>query len=591
MQQEKMRQESRRIMKVHSSKSRSSKGVVIVAAVGLSALTVSLLGAAASPAAAQKKAPAKKPAAARPPLTSVNSTPPQYQIFTRPVFAPMPAGSRPAPAEVFRLGPRLEISACADETEPVTFGVYAVKALTGATVKVSPFVSETGSNRLPADAVSVHIVKPLRPPSSPGEAVPELLVKDDRADLSGAAPDVRLTGDPVTDIPAGTVKQFWVTVRIPRRQLVSAYKGTLTFSAAGVKSTPVALVVNVLPMEIKTAFLQYGIDFRSRLATDAAPVPGQVPVNEQQLAQQLANIRDHGFRLVTLYDQLPALETAVRIYSQADLGPTGPLVVGSSVSSAEDVTRIEDLRSSLRMSPDFLFYYSLPESAASDPTAAGAYADNVRKGSRRKGLVVAPISSSSVFTSLGSSLDVPIYAVSSDVAQNLIATGRRTTTNRDWWSWNISQETPLRNRSLAGFQLYKTGLNSSPLYGAFPGPYQFVPEGSSPFDASAQMAVYPAANGVIDTLQWEAAREGIDDIRYIGALKTVARQILDDEKMKTMPAVKQAVADADTFLTQAMRRNLDTLPAAEYQNTRRKIADQTLKLLTIFRTRGARIPR
>ena len=31
--------------------------------------------------------------------------------------------------------------------------------------------------------------------------------------------------------------------------------------------------------------------------------------------------------------------------------------------------------------------------------------------------------------------------------------------------------------------------------------------------------VYPTADGVIDTVQWEGYREGIDDLRYLGTLR------------------------------------------------------------------------
>lgn len=523
--------------------------------------------------------------------------PPQYQIYARPAFDPLPGNTRPFPAEVFRFAPRLEMFACADEIEPITFAVYATKALTNASVKVvGPFLSESKKVSLPNSAIQVHVVKRLGGDTAAAAAAttvsPELLVKDDREALSGSAPAVRLTGDPTTDIPAGTSKKFWITVNIPKRQPVSTYTGNLVFSAPGVRATPITLVVDVLPMELKTAFTQYGIDFRSRLSSEGAPAtPGQSVVSPEVFATQLADIRDHGFKLVTLHDSLPALENSVKLYAEAQMSQVGPVVVQSPVRSKGDVQDIEKLRASLNLNREFQFFYGLPEETLSSGDAAGEYARRVREANRNA-LTVAPIASQSVYATLGNALDVPNYAVSSDVAQNLLSTGRRTTSNRDWWSWNIGQEKPVMNRLYAGFLLYKTGLNSSPLYGAFPGPYQFVPDGGGdPFDPASQMAVYPAQNGVINTVQWEATREGVDDIRYIGALKAVARQIRDDEKLKVMSAVKTAVDGAETFLRTSISKNLVALPSVEHQRIRRGLADQTLKLLTIVRTRGARIPR
>ena len=87
--------------------------------------------------------------------------------------------------------------------------------------------------------------------------------------------------------------------------------------------------------------------------------------------------------------------------------------------------------------------------------------------------------------------------------------------------------------------IFKTGPG---FYGAFPGPYQFIPEGVDPYAAFAddadgkdnlpQMSTFPIKGGVLDTLQWEAVREGVDDIRYIGVLKGYIRELKDAKRRK-----------------------------------------------------------
>jgi len=55
--------------------------------------------------------------------------------------------------------------------------------------------------------------------------------------------------------------------------------------------------------------------------------------------------------------------------------------------------------------------------------------------------------------------------------------------------------------------------------------------------------VYPTADGVIDTVQWEGYREGIDDLRYWGTL----RQAIDEAEKSGGKAAALA-AQARAFL-------------------------------------------
>ena len=552
-------------------------------------------------------------------LTRLKTAPIPYVVYLRPPFDPILPESAPAPSE---LPKQLTLSAfaCAEETEPMTFAVYAGKELKDATATV-PFdlMSESRKSRLPRTALDIHVVKVweqagLSPYVEPGASVmvPELLVKDDRVPLTAgrgaltsaaAAPpaaataatamapfSVRLTGDPVTTIPAGTSKQFWITVRIPKNQAPGVYSGKLVFSAPGVKPTGVPIAFEVLPMRLRMPFLQYGMDLRSRLSAEGAPAGAPV-VTQDELRLQLANIRDHGFRFVSLYDPMPALADALRVYKEAGLSQVGPVVVMSPVNGKDDVEKIERLRAEIGLPPTFDIYYGTPAALLGERVASASDNFSLIRAANKRAVIVAPITSQSMLDALGQTIDVPVYNVASEYPQRLLAGGRREKNQRDWWSWNLAQEDPLRNRLYAGYLLYRTGLNSSPLYGAFPGPYQFVPGGGDPYGEKAaaaeasgaapvlrpQMVTYPVPGGVLDTLQWEATREGVDDIRYITNLKTYIRELKD------LQLAKVETEEAETFLRDAMTRPLSTLPPAELQAIRRGIADQSIKLLTVLR--------
>jgi hypothetical protein len=53
------------------------------------------------------------------------------------------------------------------------------------------------------------------------------------------------------------------------------------------------------------------------------------------------------------------------------------------------------------------------------------------------------------------------------------------------------------------------------------------------------MMVYPTAEGIIDTLQWEGYREGVNDIRYISTLERLCNKAEDKN---------DAVIEAENFL-------------------------------------------
>ena len=61
--------------------------------------------------------------------------------------------------------------------------------------------------------------------------------------------------------------------------------------------------------------------------------------------------------------------------------------------------------------------------------------------------------------------------------------------------------------------------------------------------------VYGDGDGVIDTIAWEAFREGIDDIRYATLLQQLARPLVDSKDLQKKYAARKALqflADLDS---------------------------------------------
>lgn len=499
-----------------------------------------------------------------------------YLVFSPPsLFEPILPTSLPAAASNLTM---LPILACADQTQAATFCIYSQKALQNVTVTLPKDLQGIG-HTLGRANVNVHVIKvwnqsgagPLQDSATAGP-VPELLVKDDRVPLTGLAPAVRLTGAPITDIPADTTKQFWITVSVPRGTVPGHYVGNLSVSGRGLPAFPVRLDLNVLPLRLQNPAKQYGINLRSRLD----PAPPLLPatdgrafvtdfVSKPILDQQLADINAHGFRFATLYDSPDTLADAAAAYKSFGFGEPF-LYWGNATPDA-----VEAIRTAANLQP---FYYALDPGHLTD--AQARLADFGKKDWKTSAYIASQADIDALQGSVGLALD----SYDSPYAQSLLRSkGKRTSGTRDWWYWPAADEDPRANRLNAGYFLWRANL-----YGAFVPEYQ-ASFGADPYDETSagapsslaayrpRMLTYPAQDGVIDTLQWEAAREGVNDVRYLTSMFLAlgdCRHIYNIAK----PLTDEAEAYVNTFLD----KPLALLSDADYDKARAKIADYAIQL-------------
>ena len=445
------------------------------------------------------------------------------------------------------------LSACAEQTQGASFCIYTPVDLSNVSVTVPQDLQGIG-HVLPKSAVDVRVVKvweqdgagPLRNPDT-AAAVPELLVKDDRVPLSGTDTDLRLTGSAVCNITADTSKQFWLTVTVPRNTPPGPYSGRILVSGRGLPAPVVVRVaVTVPPLRLLSPAKQYGVDLRSRLDPAPAVLPSPDDkhlvtdyVSKDVLDSQLADIDAHGFTIASLYDSPATLADAVTEYERYGLGTAYNLYKGDG-----DPQDVEKERTASKN--PVLTYYADPEPNA----AASARMTPLEK----MGIPNATyIPRQADFTALGSSADIVVYNRDSEYPQQLLRTGGlRVSMTRDWWYWPATDEDPLTNRIDAGALLWKANL-----YGAFLPDYQTA-FGANPYDETSAgaapskiafrplMLTYPVHGGVLDTLQWEACREGVTDVRYLTTMYAALRECKDAHIAK--PLVGEAEAYVKTFL-------------------------------------------
>jgi len=498
-----------------------------------------------------------------------------YLVFTpSSLFQPILPSTLPEPTSI---GSTLNINACAGQIEGGSFCVYSKVALTNVTVTADTDLNGLGLV-IPKSALNINVVQ-VRKQLGPGilkdlnevQIVPDLLVKDDRIVLTGTTPVVNLTGDPVTDIPADTTKQFWVTLTVPPDAKPGTYTAGLTVSGTGTDPFRVPISVTILPFRLLTASREYGINLRSRLD----PAPGVLPtedggmlvtdfVTKDELNAQLTDIVNHGIRIVTVNSPLAELPDAID--SLKTTSTPGPFVYRGS----DDPLQVAP---SLKPSPYTGAYYLAPPEPLSQT-------ESLFKALEKKKLqTLAYIPTPSDFTALQANLDVPIYYRDSDYPLQLIRSGgKRVSDKSDWWYWQPTGEEPAKNRVSAGFMLWRSNL-----YGAFIPVYQEA-FGGDPYDETSsgaatdqaplrpEMLTYPTSTGVIDSLRWEAVREGITDARYLTTFYDALRQCKDAKIAK--PLTQEAEGYVTTFLS----KPLAGLPETSLDTARGKIADYTIKL-------------
>ncbi|HPP12994.1 MAG TPA: hypothetical protein PKW42_09715, partial [bacterium] len=184
----------------------------------------------------------------------------------------------------------LKITACPGEYEPGSFVVRAISDMKGLEIQPGELVGSGG--KIPSSAVDIKVVKCWYQDEDGRRLVPELLLNDDSlvkvdeeakisrikfkvgeetkylcyedaewADFTKGK--IKVANDagrllPV-DIPAGTSKQFWVTVRVPEEARAGTYQGKLCLISGGKSLAEMNLSLQVLPFKLSLPYYQVSI--------------------------------------------------------------------------------------------------------------------------------------------------------------------------------------------------------------------------------------------------------------------------------------------------------------------------------------------
>ncbi len=501
----------------------------------------------------------------------------------------------------------LTLSACPGEYEPVSFVVTPSRNIKGLTVTCSDLTSADGVIDAAAiDIKLVKCWYQGGDTWTPGGAqtvtgkvlVSELLVNDDNLvrvdlkkkqnllrvadprtgkkryeDITGNNP--RLTSkmlirdadtlQPV-NIPVGQVRQFWVTVHVPENASAGTYEGKITVRCEGSSDAVLPLRLEVHPFKLAPSMVVQSIFYRGQITTSNVPIIGENAKTEEQYEAEIRNMVAHGVDAPLCY-QPPSAKGPTALMKRAleirrDAGVSTDRFFGCFWGPGPEMDRALTRRvlgEVIKLTKSFGYreYYNYgPDEIGVERTRK--MIKPWRFLQKQIGAKVYLAASADIWTGTSPARRKLWNQVKEVV--NLFLTGG--VPNPQWAAqlheeglliYNYANpqcgiEEPLTYRRNYGLLLWKAGYD-----GAMDYAYQATFGGEimwNDFDRFGDsrgyrdhVMAYATSDGVVDTLQWEGYREGVDDLRY---LSTLLEKI---EEAKKDPALEGRAREIEAWVS------------------------------------------
>jgi hypothetical protein len=480
-----------------------------------------------------------------------------YVLFARDPFMPMPYNCVPASSERTR---QLRAFCARGEYESLSFGIHALQDLREVNVSVGELRSDTGAT-IPADQTDVRVVRCLRE------------IVDAKAKTYRMCPFL-LEKRAAFDIAAGSTAQVWLTVRAPDDASSGNYAGTVNIRPVQGEPAELALRLRVLPFALPPAPAEIVMSM---------PRP---PEDDVLLRKQLVDLREHG---MTGLESMAGVEVASRnrVFGDDDVAatvarcrrlmrayrgvfgewrfpvtfevghqiayywdpakswfvfwPHSPEIESDLLKAIDVVTKLAadegwpplrvyalDEAGAHGLLDEAVYYYGLIKQRDPELTSWTTIGGGMAMGHDEIGQL------SSVVDFLSTNRFTP------EIAQALVARGK------PFGVYNGAGNTPAGARFFFGFYGWKTAAAQLLQWA-----YSF---GNSAFEGSGlrqadEGFIYSAPDGPLPSLMWEAAREGVDDYRYLQLLRRTAVQRdapeALTETMGQIPWTFQAMAYGD----------------------------------------------
>jgi hypothetical protein len=514
----------------------------------------------------------------------------------------------------------ISIVACSGEYESASFVVRAGKEpIMGLTVTATDLKGKDGM--IPASSLDLKVVKCWYVGGDNGTVyqhkrllVPELLVKDDglvklntaeknnylkltfqkgtanaqekyvciseEKDWKGLPEELQLSLDefPIydsrvlqpVDIQPDTNKQFWITLQVPPNAVSGIYQGMIELRTHEGLVRKIKVRVKVLPFSLSSPYPISSILYKGDLdpAGKGRISTGMASKNEQQYRSEMEDMFAHG---VTN----PAIFIWWRNFDPKFLGKT--LEIRNSVGMGNQplynfgervheipATRegFDELKQQAKAYVDFckshgateVYFYGIDEAQGDMLKKQRPIWQAIHEVGGK--MFVAGFSNDN-FKVMGDIQDLFVcaFAPSKEEAAKWHSKGHQIV---NYSNPQTGIEEPMTYRRNYGFLLWQNDYDGA-MDHAYMISYRNI---WNDFDSHyrEENMVYPTADGVVDTLEWEGYREGVDDVRYLMTLlKAIkrAKESNDPKKVKIALVAEKYLEELKAAALQT--RNLDTV--------------------------------
>jgi hypothetical protein len=370
-------------------------------------------------------------------------------------------------------------------------------------------------------------------------------------------------------VPAGQVKQWWLTVRVPQDSPAGRYRTTLTVRPKNAPTTVLEWRLLVLPFQLtKPADRHWGTWLESFPPVGGLRGPERrgrnTPAEESRLVRaDLADYRDHGFDLAIFNYYFGVKENPdgsftydiTRLARDLEfwktLGSSTPVAIGceytfrnleygfaepgshhvpgtfSPKARKAIVGLVRHIRDEAqRRGWPRLYFYPIDEPGNNKTQNRMLFAQNVLDFVHEvSGCQTATTLTAGDVQRLGDRVDVRIYAYGHYNRTKVLQESRQ---GHPFWFYENGMfygHSTIASRSLAGFEFLRSGAEVTTAWGfdaTQANPYNDFDGGHKDWNV-----VFPGVDRLTPTIYWELCREGVDDCRYVATLQEKIRQAKD----------------------------------------------------------------
>jgi hypothetical protein len=324
------------------------------------------------------------------------------------------------------------------------------------------------------------------------------------------------------NISGGTSKQFWITLRIPENANAGTYTGTIKLSTSGEIIGEVQINLEVLPIKLLEPCMTYSIAYAGILESNQpqGTISSSIK-SETQYMKEMEDLAAHGITNPAIYQSFDAtlLNKVISIRNTAGLVNQPFYYLGLQPWGYQSVDKVKQVINFAHSNGIAdVFFYGQDE------------ADGDALKAQRSSWRAIKDAGGKIFVA-GNKTDQHLtgnFAMVGDIQDLLICAGGPSAAEAAQWhsvghqifnyaNPQCGEEKPETYRRNYGLLLWQNNYDGAMDFAYQWGFGNIWNDFDNPTYRDHVMA-YPTLNGVIDTIQWEGFREGVNDVRYLTTL-------------------------------------------------------------------------